>query len=129
MSDMKKMLFHTFFIYKMNKQNKQICILPNNHCWFQIRSINCSSSNKSISITLDCIACILTVFISAVSISRKYCLFLRFKKNSSFLILNTLFSVYSTGLPNFPFGHCRWVISLVDALPLYLSNTTQEFCP
>ena len=55
----------------------------------------------------DCIAHIPTVFISVVNISRKHCLFLRFNKNSSFSILNTVFSVNSAGLPNFPFERCR----------------------
>ena len=41
------------------------------------------------------------------------------------MALNTMLSVNSTGLPNFPFEQHRWVMSLVDALPLYLSNTTE----
>ena len=89
-----------FFVYKMNKQNRQTCILPSNHCWFLIYNINSSSGNKYVSIPswFHSTAYIPTVFIFAVSISSKHCLFLKFNRNSSFFILNTVFSVNSTDL-------------------------------
>ena len=106
--NMKKTSFCTFFIYKMNKQNKQICILPNNHCQFPICNISYSSSNKSVSIPTWLCSHMPAVFISAVIISGKHSLFVRFNRNLSFFLLNTVLSVNSTGLPIFPFEQRRW---------------------